>query len=187
MRHSDAQFFNHRGNGGYGVTLFVRGCHFWSGVYVPSTFSSRQCDGDGWQLTGDCAGDIPGEPSAGSGWFGRGIATHHREYNRKRIIKSTKRHRPPSSRTHRSMDGSRFYSPDFGDVKIAGGKWKRKPFLIMQAEARAVRLALSAFSTILPSTTDVWVDNTSPLLAANKGSSKSHALTWELQRIYVFF
>ncbi|RNC36873.1 target of rapamycin (TOR) kinase 1 [Trypanosoma cruzi] len=83
--------------------------------------------------------------------------------------------------------GSRFYSPDFGDVKIAGGKWKRKSFLIMQAEARAVRLALSAFSTILPSTTDVWVDNTSPLLAANKRSSKSHALTWELQRIYVFF
>ncbi|RNF12305.1 retrotransposon hot spot (RHS) protein [Trypanosoma cruzi] len=54
---------------------------------------------------------------------------------------------------------------------------------MMQAEARAVRLALSAFSDILPSTMDVWVDNTSLQGAANKGSSKSHALTWELQRI----
>ncbi|RNC33887.1 retrotransposon hot spot (RHS) protein [Trypanosoma cruzi] len=30
---------------------------------------------------------------------------------------------------------------------------------------------------------DVWVDNTSLQGAANKGSSKSHAMTWELQRI----
>ncbi|RNC44911.1 protein kinase [Trypanosoma cruzi] len=57
----------------------------------------------------------------------------------------------------------------------------------MQAEACAVRLALSAFSAILPSTTNVWVDNASLQGAANKGSSKSHALTWELQRIYEFF
>ncbi|ESS55410.1 hypothetical protein TCDM_13125 [Trypanosoma cruzi Dm28c] len=56
----------------------------------------------------------------------------------------------------------------------------------MQAEARAVRLALSAFSAILPSTMDVWVDNTSLQGAANKGSSKSHAMTWELQRIFEF-
>ncbi|KAF8302520.1 hypothetical protein TcYC6_0046580 [Trypanosoma cruzi] len=60
-------------------------------------------------------------------------------------------------------------------------------FLIMQAEARAVRLALSAFSAILPSTMDVWVDNTSLQGAANKGSSKLHAMTWELQRIYGFW
>ncbi|RNF07023.1 protein kinase, partial [Trypanosoma cruzi] len=52
--------------------------------------------------------------------------------------------------------------------------------------ARAVRLALSAFSAILPSTMDIWVDNTSLQGAANKGSSKSHAMTWELQRIYEF-
>ncbi|ESS60598.1 hypothetical protein TCDM_11866 [Trypanosoma cruzi Dm28c] len=78
------------------------------------------------------------------------------------------------------------FNSDSGDVKIAGGKWKRKPFLIMQAEARAVRLALSAFSAILPSTMDVWVDNASLQGAANKGSSKSHAMTWELQRIYEF-
>ncbi|RNC41320.1 protein kinase, putative,serine/threonine protein kinase, partial [Trypanosoma cruzi] len=59
-------------------------------------------------------------------------------------------------------------------------------FLIMQAEARAVRLALSAFPAILPPTMDAWVDNTSLQGAANKGSSKSHAMTWELQRIYEF-
>ncbi|RNC39993.1 protein kinase, putative,serine/threonine protein kinase [Trypanosoma cruzi] len=82
--------------------------------------------------------------------------------------------------------GSRFYSPDSGDVKIAGGKWKRKPFLVMQAEACAARLALLAFPAILPSTMDVWVDDTSLQGAANKGSSKSHVLTWELRRIYEF-
>ncbi|RNC41162.1 target of rapamycin (TOR) kinase 1 [Trypanosoma cruzi] len=76
--------------------------------------------------------------------------------------------------------------PDSGDVKTAGGKWKRKRFLIMHAEACAVRLALSAFSAILPSTMDIWVDNTSLRGAANKGRSKSHAMTWELQRIYEF-
>ncbi|KAF8295870.1 putative target of rapamycin (TOR) kinase 1 [Trypanosoma cruzi] len=78
------------------------------------------------------------------------------------------------------------FIPDSGDAKIAGGKWKRRPFRIMQAEARAVRLALSLFSAILPSIMDVWVDNTSLRGAANKGSSKSHAFTWELQRIYEF-
>ncbi|RNF13424.1 target of rapamycin (TOR) kinase 1 [Trypanosoma cruzi] len=56
----------------------------------------------------------------------------------------------------------------------------------MRAETRAVRLALSAFSAILPSTMDVWVDNTSLEGSANKGSSKSHAMTWELQRICEF-
>ncbi|KAF8288710.1 hypothetical protein TcBrA4_0006430 [Trypanosoma cruzi] len=56
----------------------------------------------------------------------------------------------------------------------------------MQAEARAVRLALSAFPAVSPSTMDVWVDNTSLQGAANKGSSKSHAMTWELRRIYEF-
>ncbi|RNC58066.1 serine/threonine protein phosphatase [Trypanosoma cruzi] len=33
---------------------------------------------------------------------------------------------------------------------------------------------------------DVWVGNTSLQGAANKGSSKSHALTWELRRTYEF-
>ncbi|RNC61779.1 target of rapamycin (TOR) kinase 1 [Trypanosoma cruzi] len=79
------------------------------------------------------------------------------------------------------------FIPYSGDVKIAGGEWERKPFLIMQTGARAVRLALSVFSAILPPTMDVWVDNTSLQGAANKGSSKSHALTWDLRRIYEFF
>ncbi|RNC37821.1 putative serine/threonine protein phosphatase [Trypanosoma cruzi] len=56
----------------------------------------------------------------------------------------------------------------------------------MQAEARAVRLVLSAFFAILPSTMDVWVDNTLFQGAANKGSSKSHATAREPQRIYEF-
>ncbi|PWV16466.1 putative target of rapamycin (TOR) kinase 1 [Trypanosoma cruzi] len=106
--------------------------------------------------------------------------------NRKRNNKPTEK-APVAIITDASLHGrGAVFVPDSGDVKIAGGKWERKPFLIMQAEARAVRLALSAFSAILPSTMDVWVDNTSLQGAANKGSSKSHAMTWELQRICLF-
>ncbi|PWV19989.1 putative target of rapamycin (TOR) kinase 1 [Trypanosoma cruzi] len=157
---------------------------FCARVYATTTFSSRQCDGDYPQLTADCAGDIPGERSVGSGWFWRGLTTHDQEYNSKRIIKPTEK-ALAAIITDASLHGwGAAFIPDSGDVKIAGEKWEKKPFLIMQAEARAVLLALLAFSAILPSTMDVWVDNTSLQGAANKGSSKSHTLTWELQRIY---
>ncbi|RNC32055.1 target of rapamycin (TOR) kinase 1 [Trypanosoma cruzi] len=52
---------------------------FCARFYVTATFSSRQCDDDCPHVTGDGGEDIPGEPSAGSGWLGREIATHHRE------------------------------------------------------------------------------------------------------------
>ncbi|RNF02094.1 protein kinase, partial [Trypanosoma cruzi] len=51
---------------------------------------------------------------------------------------------------------------------------------------RAVRLALSAIPAVLPSTMDIWVDNTLLQGAANKGGSQSHAMTWEPQLIYEF-
>ncbi|PWU92557.1 putative target of rapamycin (TOR) kinase 1 [Trypanosoma cruzi] len=124
----------------------------------------------------DCVGDIPDERSVGSGWFGRAIATHHREYNRKRIIRPTEK-ASTAIITDASLHGWEpflFQTP--ATLKLPEGKWERKPFLIMQAEARAVRLALSAFSAILPSAMDVWVDNTLLQGAANKGSSKSHAI-----------
>ncbi|PWU93919.1 putative target of rapamycin (TOR) kinase 1 [Trypanosoma cruzi] len=111
---------------------------------------------------------------------------HTIENNRKRNNKPTER-ASAAIITDASLHGWRaVFIPDSGDVKIAGGKWEKKPFLIMQAEARAERLALSAFSAVLPRTVDVWVDNTLLQGAANKGSSKSHAMTWELQRIYEF-
>ncbi|RNC51599.1 protein kinase [Trypanosoma cruzi] len=97
-----------------------------------------------------------------------------------------KRHWPPSSRMHRSMDGEPFLFQTPATLKLPEEYGRRSLFLIMQAEARAVRLALLAFPAILPSTTDVGVDNTSLQGAANKGSSKSHAMTWELQRIHEF-
>ncbi|KAF8278135.1 putative target of rapamycin (TOR) kinase 1 [Trypanosoma cruzi] len=186
MRHAGAQFFSHRGNGGYGVTLFVRGCHFVHAFVRLLLFHQGSATTIVRTSPRDCAGDIPGESSAGSGWFGREIATHHQKYNRKRIINSTEK-ASAAIITDASLHGWRaVFIPDSGDVKISGGKWERKPFLIMQAEARAVRLALWAFSAVFPSTMDVWVDNTSPQGAANKGSSKSHVMTWELQRIYGF-
>ncbi|EKG07958.1 phosphoribosylpyrophosphate synthetase, putative, partial [Trypanosoma cruzi] len=121
-----------------------------------------------------------------SRWLGREIATHDREYNRKRIIKPTEK-ASAAIITDAPLHGwGAVFIPDSGDVKIAGGKWEEESFLIMQSEARAVRLALSAFSAILPSSMDVWVDNTSLQGAANKGSPKSNAMTWELQRIYAF-
>ncbi|ESS62754.1 target of rapamycin (TOR) kinase 1 [Trypanosoma cruzi Dm28c] len=106
--------------------------------------------------------------------------------NRKRIIKPTEK-ASSAIIADASLHGwGAVFVSDSGDVKIAGGKWERKPFLIMQAEARAVRLGLSASFAILPSTMDIWVDNTLLRGAANKGSSKSHAMTWELQLIYEF-
>ncbi|PWU88577.1 putative target of rapamycin (TOR) kinase 1 [Trypanosoma cruzi] len=130
----------------------------------------------------DCAGDIHGEPSPSA--VGLGERLRHTIENT--IVSESssprKRHQPPSSRMHRSMDGEPFLFQTPATLKLPG-EMGEKPFLIMQAEARAVRLALSAFSAILPSTMDVWVDNTSPQGAANKGNSESHALTWELQRI----
>ncbi|EKF98951.1 hypothetical protein TCSYLVIO_010145 [Trypanosoma cruzi] len=111
---------------------------------------------------------------------------HTIEYNRRRIIKPTEK-ASVAIITDALLHGwGAVFIPYSGDVKIAGGKWERKPFLIMQAEARAVRLALSAFSAILPSAMDFWVDNASLQGAANRGSSKSHALTRELQRIHEF-
>ncbi|ORC87264.1 target of rapamycin (TOR) kinase 1 [Trypanosoma theileri] len=70
-----------------------------------------------------------------------------------------------------------------GEVKIAGGTWITPPALIVQAEARAVRLALLAFAEILPQHIQVFVDNTSLQHSARKGHAKSYALTWELHRI----
>ncbi|RNC55042.1 putative serine/threonine protein phosphatase [Trypanosoma cruzi] len=114
------------------------------------------------------------------------MRAQHREYNRKRIIKPTEK-ASAAIITDASLRGwGDVLIPDSVDVKIAGGKWERKPFLIMQAEARAVRLALPAFSAILPPTIGVWVGNTSLQGAANKGSSKSHALKWDLRRTYEF-
>ncbi|EKG08372.1 profilin, putative [Trypanosoma cruzi] len=182
MRHAGAQFFNHRGNGGCGVTFFIRGCHFVHAFMRLLLFYQGSATTIIRTSPRDCAGDIHGEPSAVSGWLWREIATHQ-EYNRRRIINSTEK-ASAAIITDASLHGwGAVFIPQSVEVKIAGGKWKRKPFLIMQAEARAVRLALSAFSVISPSTMDVWVDNTSLQGAANKGSSKSHALTWELQRI----
>ncbi|RNC41768.1 putative target of rapamycin (TOR) kinase 1, partial [Trypanosoma cruzi] len=101
---------------------------------------------------------------------------HTIENNRKRIIKLTEK-ASVAIITDASLHGwGAVFIPDFVDVKIAGGKWGKKPFLIMQAEARAARLGLSAFPAALPPTMDVWVDNTSLQGAANKGSLKSHAL-----------
>ncbi|KAF8289545.1 hypothetical protein TcBrA4_0136180 [Trypanosoma cruzi] len=64
---------------------------FCARIYITTRFSERQCDDNCPHFTRDCAGDIPGEPSAVSGWFGREIATHHREYNRKRNNKPTEK------------------------------------------------------------------------------------------------
>ncbi|KAF8276672.1 putative target of rapamycin (TOR) kinase 1 [Trypanosoma cruzi] len=148
MRHAGAQFFNHRGNGGCGVTLFVRGCHFVHAFMRLLLFHQGSATTIIRTSPRDCAGDIPGEPTAVSGWFGREIATHHREYNRKRIINSTEK-ASAAIITDASLHGwGAVFIPYSGDVKIAGGKWEKKPFLIMQSEVRAVRLALSAFSAV---------------------------------------
>ncbi|KAF8306069.1 putative target of rapamycin (TOR) kinase 1 [Trypanosoma cruzi] len=104
--------------------------------------------------------------------LGEGLR-HIIDSNRNRNIKPTEK-ASAAITTDASLHGWRaVFIPDSGDVKIAGEKWERKPFLIMQAEARAVRLALSAFSAILPSTMDIWVDSTS-LQGARIKAAQNH-------------
>ncbi|PWV07111.1 putative target of rapamycin (TOR) kinase 1 [Trypanosoma cruzi] len=159
---------------------------FWARIYATTTFSSRQCDANYPHLTGGLCWRHP-RPT-----FRRQRLVWARDYDTSsRTIASEsssprKRHRPPSSRMHRSRDGEPLSFQTPATLKLPEGKWKRKPFLIMQTETRAVRLALLSFSAILPFTMDIWVDNTSLRGAADKGSSKPHAMTWELKRIYEF-
>ncbi|RNF13455.1 putative profilin, partial [Trypanosoma cruzi] len=170
----------------YGVTLFVCGGHFGHAFVQLPLFHQGSATTVIRTSPRDCAGDIPGEPSAGSGWLGREIATHGREHNCKRSIKPTEK-ASAAIITDASLHGwVAVFIPYPGGVKIAGGKWERKPFLIMQADARAARLALSAFPAVLPSTMDFSVENTLLQGAANKGSSKSHVMARELQRIFEF-
>ncbi|PWV13357.1 putative target of rapamycin (TOR) kinase 1 [Trypanosoma cruzi] len=133
------------GNGGYGVTLFCTRLPFLARVYVHITFSSRQCDDDYRQLTKGLCWRHPRRTFRRQ-WlvWARGYDTPSRTIASESSI-PRKRHRPPSSRMHRSREVELFFIPDSGDVIIAGREWERKPFLIMQAEVRAVRLALSAF------------------------------------------
>ncbi|PWV19570.1 putative target of rapamycin (TOR) kinase 1 [Trypanosoma cruzi] len=56
-----------------------------------------------------------------------------------------KRHRPPSSRMHRSMDGAPFLFQTLFTLKLSGGEWERKPFFIMQAEARGTLSLIGLF------------------------------------------
>ncbi|ESS62068.1 hypothetical protein TCDM_10287 [Trypanosoma cruzi Dm28c] len=102
---------------------------FGARVYAATTLSSRQCDDDCPHLTGDCGEDIPGEPTAVSGCFGRGITTHHREYNRKRSIKPTEK-ASAAIITDASPHGwVVVFIPDSGGVKIAGGNGRGRLFL----------------------------------------------------------
>ncbi|KAF8288751.1 hypothetical protein TcBrA4_0006490 [Trypanosoma cruzi] len=90
-----------------------------------------------------------------------------------------------SSRTHRSMVGEQFLFQTPAALKLPDENGRGSVFL--SCRPRRARYAwLTAFSAVLPSAMDVWVDNTSLQGAANKGSSKSHAMTWELRRIYEF-
>ncbi|KAF8284869.1 protein kinase [Trypanosoma cruzi] len=185
MRHAGAQFFNHRG-------MEVVASRF---LYAAAILCTRLCDyyffinavrrrlsalHQGIVLETSPANLLPSAVGLGE--------------RLRNIIENTtvgessiprKRHRPPASRMHRSMDGEPFLFQTPATLKLPEGSGRGRLFLSFRPR-RAVRLALSAFSAILPSSMDVWVDNTSLQGAANKGSSKSHAMTWELQRIYGF-
>ncbi|PWU87133.1 putative target of rapamycin (TOR) kinase 1 [Trypanosoma cruzi] len=127
MRHAGAQFFNHRGNGGCGVTFFIRGCHFVHAFMRLLLFYQGSATTIIRTSPRGCAGDIHGEPSAVSGWLWREIATHQ-EYNRRRIINSTEK-ASAAIITDASLHGwGAVFIPQSVEVKIAGGKWKRKPF-----------------------------------------------------------
>ncbi|RNC46283.1 putative retrotransposon hot spot (RHS) protein [Trypanosoma cruzi] len=96
------------------------------------------------------------------------------ENNRRRNNKPTEKASAVITRDASLHGWDPFLLHNQATLKLPEGNGRGSLFLIMQAEARTVRLALSAFSAILPPTMDVWVDNTSPQGAANKGSSETH-------------
>ncbi|KAF8279498.1 hypothetical protein TcBrA4_0101530 [Trypanosoma cruzi] len=166
----------------YGVTLFVRGGHLGHAFMQLPLFHQGSATTIIRTQPGIVQETSPANlpPSA----VGSGERLQHIiKNNRKRIINSTEK-ASAAIITDASLHGwGVVFIPYSGGVKIAGWKWERKPFLIMQSEARAARFAVSAFSAILPSTMDVSVENTLLQGAANKGSSKSHVMARELQRI----
>ncbi|RNC46662.1 protein kinase [Trypanosoma cruzi] len=87
---------------------------------------------------------------------------------------------------HGSMDGEPFLFHTPATLKLPDENGRRSPFLSYRRRHARYTWPYRPFSAILPSTMDFWVDNTSLRGAANKGSSKSHSMTWELQRIYEF-
>ncbi|KAF8300203.1 hypothetical protein TcYC6_0061840 [Trypanosoma cruzi] len=120
----------------------------------PLLFSSRQCDDDYPHLTGGLCWRHPRRTFRRQRLVWARDCDKINEDNRKRTIESTEK-ASAAIIADASLHGwGAVFVPDSGDVKIAGGKWERKPFLIMQVEARGVRLALSAFSAISPSTMD---------------------------------
>ncbi|RNC36309.1 protein kinase [Trypanosoma cruzi] len=84
---------------------------------------------------------------------------------------------------HCFMDKGPFSFQTPATSKLPEGNGRESVSLLCRPRL-AVRLALSAFSAILPPTMVVWVNNTLLRGAANKGSSKSHAIAWEPRQIY---
>ncbi|RNF12306.1 target of rapamycin (TOR) kinase 1 [Trypanosoma cruzi] len=108
MRHAGAQFFNHRGNGGYGVTFFVRGGHLCTRLFdyyffIKAVRRRLSALHQGIVLETSPT-NLP--PAA----VGLGERLRHIIENKIASESSIprKRHRPPSSRMHRSMDGEPF-------------------------------------------------------------------------------
>ncbi|KAF8276831.1 putative target of rapamycin (TOR) kinase 1 [Trypanosoma cruzi] len=127
MRHAGAQFFNLRGSGGCGVTLFVRGCHF-----VHAFMRLLLLQGSATTIVRIYQGivletspaNLP--PSA----VGLGERLQHTiENNRSRIINSTEK-ALAAIITDASLHGwGAVFIPDSGDVKIAGVNGGRNLFL----------------------------------------------------------
>ncbi|RNC42000.1 protein kinase, partial [Trypanosoma cruzi] len=94
--------------------------------------------------------------------------------------------RPPSSRTHRSMDGQPFIFQTPATLNCRE-EMEEEGFSYHAGLGARGTLSLIGLSRRLATHHGHWVDNTSLQGAANKGGSQSHAMTWEPQRIYEFF
>ncbi|PWU93732.1 hypothetical protein C3747_291g8 [Trypanosoma cruzi] len=155
-------------------------------VYVTTTFSSRQCYGDCPHITGVLCRRHP-RPT-----FRRQRLVRVRDCDTSmRIIVGEpsipqKRHRPPSSRTHCFVDEEPFSFQTPATLTLPDESGRGSLFLSCRPRRARYAWPYQLFIAILPSTMDVWADNTSLQGAASKGSSKSHAMTWELRRIYEF-
>ena len=75
---------------------------------------------------------------------------------------------------------------DYGDMLVAGSKWKpNATYEVNKAEAAAVRLALEKFDAHLVKGTclDLFIDNTSCQAAINRKIAKSDGIAGELVQV----